>query len=142
MSANLENSSVATGLEKVSFHSDPREWQCQRMFKLPYNCTYLTCYQGNVQNPVEAQLQELEAYANQELSDVKFGFRKDRATRDQITNICWIIKKARGFQRNVYFCYTDYTKAFEHEFNQTPGHSEGQGNLAYSSPWGHRVEHS
>ena len=54
MSANLENSSVATGLEKVSFHSDPKEWQCQRMFKLPYNCTYLTCYQGNVQNPVEA----------------------------------------------------------------------------------------
>ena len=43
MSANLENSAVATRLEKVSFHSNPKERQCQRMFKLPHNCTYLTC---------------------------------------------------------------------------------------------------
>ena len=78
----------------------------------------------------------LQQYVNQELSDVQFGFRKDRETRDQITNICWIIQKARGFQRNIYFCYTDYTKAFGHEFNHTPGDSEGQGSLSYSSPWG------
>ena len=45
--ANLENSAVATGLEKVSFHSNPKERQCQRMLKLPHNCTYLTCYQSN-----------------------------------------------------------------------------------------------
>ena len=50
MSANLENSAVATGLEKVSFHSNPKERQCQRMFKLPHNCTYLTCWQSNAQN--------------------------------------------------------------------------------------------
>ena len=80
----------------------------------------------------------LQQYANQELSDVQFGFRKDRETRDQITNICWIIQKARGFQRNIYFCYIDYTKAFGHEFNQTPGDSEGQGSLSYSSPWGRK----
>ena len=50
MSANLENSAVATGLEKVSFHFNPKEGQLQRMFKLPHNCTHLTCYQSNAQN--------------------------------------------------------------------------------------------
>ena len=48
---NLENSPVATGLEKVSFHSNSKERQCQRMFKLPYNCTHFTSKQGNIQNP-------------------------------------------------------------------------------------------
>ena len=51
MSTNLENSAVATGLEKVSFHSNPKEDQCQRMFKLSHNCIYFTCQQGNAQNP-------------------------------------------------------------------------------------------
>ena len=51
MPANLENSAVATGLEKVSFHSSPKERKCQRMFKLPQNCTYPTRKQSNVQNP-------------------------------------------------------------------------------------------
>ena len=50
---------------------------------------------------------------NQELSDVQAGFRKDRGTRDQIANICWIIKKAREFQKNIYYCFTDYIKAFD-----------------------------
>ena len=49
--AGLENSAVATGLEKVSFHSNPKEEQCQRMFKLLHNCTHFTCQQGNAQNP-------------------------------------------------------------------------------------------
>ena len=48
--ANLKNSAVATGLEKVSFHSNPKESQCQRMLKLPHNCTHLTCSQSNAQN--------------------------------------------------------------------------------------------
>jgi len=52
MPANLENSAVATGLEKVSFHSNPKERQCQRMFKLLYNGTPLTCQQGYAQNPL------------------------------------------------------------------------------------------
>ena len=51
MSANLENSVVTTGLEKVSFHSHLKEMQCQRMVKLPYNCAHFTCWQDNAQNP-------------------------------------------------------------------------------------------
>ena len=51
MSANLENSAVTTGLEKVSFHFNPKDGKCQRMFKEPYNCAHFTCMQGNAQNP-------------------------------------------------------------------------------------------
>ena len=50
---------------------------------------------------------------NCELSDVQAGFRKGRGTRDQIVNICWIIEKAREFQKNIYFCFIDYTRAFD-----------------------------
>ena len=56
---------------------------------------------------------KLQQYVNRELSDVQAGFRKGRGTRDQLANIHWIIKKARGFQKNIYFCFIDYTKAFE-----------------------------
>ena len=55
----------------------------------------------------------LQQYMNRELPDVLAGFRKDRGTRDQITNIYWIIKKAREFQKNIYFCFIDYAKAFD-----------------------------
>ena len=55
----------------------------------------------------------LEQYMNHELSDVQAGFRKGRGTRDQIANILWIIKKAREFQKNIYFCFIDYAKAFD-----------------------------
>ena len=55
----------------------------------------------------------LQQYMNQELPDVQTGFRKRRGTRDQIANICWIIEKAREFQKNIYFCFIDYTKAFD-----------------------------
>ena len=54
----------------------------------------------------------LQQYMNWEFPDVQAGFRKDRRTRDQIANICWIIEKARGFQKNIYFCIIDYAKAF------------------------------
>ena len=54
----------------------------------------------------------LQQYMNHEIPDVQAGFRKDRGTRDQITNIRWIIKKAREFQKNIYFCFIDYAKAF------------------------------
>ena len=53
----------------------------------------------------------LQQYENHELPDVQVGFRKGRGTRDQIANICWIIKKAREFQKNIYFCFIDYAKA-------------------------------
>ena len=55
----------------------------------------------------------LQQYVNRELPDVQAGFRKGRETRDQIANICWIIGKAREFQKNIYFCFVDYAKAFD-----------------------------
>ena len=55
----------------------------------------------------------LQQYVNQEIPDVQTGFRKGRGTRDQIANICWIIEKAREFQKNIYFCFIDYVKAFD-----------------------------
>ena len=55
----------------------------------------------------------LPQYMNHELPDVQAGFRKGRGTRDQIANICWIIKKARKLQKNIYFCFIDYMKAFD-----------------------------
>ena len=55
----------------------------------------------------------LQQYVNHELTDVQAGFRKDRGTRDQIANICWIIETAREFQKNIYFCFIDYAKVFD-----------------------------
>ena len=55
----------------------------------------------------------LQQYKNRELPDIQAGFRKDRGTRDQITNIFWIIEKAREFQKNIHFCFTDYAKVFD-----------------------------
>ena len=87
MPANLENSAMATGLEKVSFHSNPKERQCQRMLKLLHNCTHLHASKVMLKI-LQARLQQ---YVNRELPDVQAGFRKGRGTRDQIANICWII---------------------------------------------------
>ena len=56
----------------------------------------------------------LQQYMNQELPDIQAGFRNGRGTRDQIANICWIIEKAREFHKNIYFCFTDYAKAFDY----------------------------
>ena len=55
----------------------------------------------------------LQQYVNHELADVQAGFRKSTGTRDQIANICWIMEKAREFQKNIYFCFIDYAKAFD-----------------------------
>ena len=79
------------------------------MLKLPHNCTHLTCYQSNAQNSSTT----LQQCVKHELPDVKAGFRKGRGTRDQIANICWIIEKAREFQKHIYFCFIDYAKAFD-----------------------------
>ena len=65
---------------------------------------------------------------NHELPDVQAGFRKGRGTRDQIVNICWIIKKAREFRKNIYFCFIDYTKAFDCGSPQTVENSSRDGN--------------
>ena len=109
MPANLGNSAVATGLEKVSFHSTSKERQCQRMLKLPHNL--LISHASKVMPKIlQARLQQ---YMNRELPDVQAGFRKGRGTRDQIANIRWIIEKAREFQKNMYICFIDYAKAFD-----------------------------
>ena len=60
---------------------------------------------------IQARLQQ---FVNHEYPDVQVGFRKGRGTRDQIANICWIMEKAREFQKNIYFCFIDYAKAFEY----------------------------
>ena len=93
MPANLENSAVATGLETVNFHSNPKRRQCQRMFKLLQNCTHLTHLQSNAQI-LQTGLQQ---YMNQEFPDVQADFRKGRETRDQTANIRWITEKVREF---------------------------------------------
>ena len=109
MSAHLENSAVATGLEKVSFLSNPKEKQCQRMFN--YCTIALISHTSKVMLKI---LQDrLQQYMYRELPDVQAGFRKGRGTRDQIANICWIIKRAREFQKNIYFCFIDHGKAFD-----------------------------
>ena len=109
MSANLENSAVATGLEKVSFHSNPKERQCQRM--LNYCTIALISHTSKIMLKIlQARLQQ---YVNHELPDVQAGFRKGRGTRDQTANICWIMEKGREFQKNIYFCFIDYAKAFD-----------------------------
>ena len=109
MPASLENSAVATGLEKVSFHSNPKERQCQRMLKLPHNCTHLT-RQKVMLKILQARLKQ---YMNRKRLDVQAGFRKGRGTKDHIANIHWIMEKAREFQKNIYFCLIDYAKAFD-----------------------------
>ena len=104
MPANLENSAMATGLEKVSFHSNPKE--CSN-----YCTTALISHTSKVMLKIlQARLQQ---YVNRELPDVQAGCRKGRGTRDQIANICWIMGKAREFQKNIYFCFIDCGKAFD-----------------------------
>ena len=110
MPANLENSAVATGLEKVSFQSNPKERQCQRMLRLLHNCTHLEHASKVMLKILQARLQQ---YMSCELPHVQAGFRKGRGSRDQIANIHCIIKKAREFQENTYFCCIDYAKAFD-----------------------------
>ena len=109
MPANLENSAVATGLEKVSFHSNPKE----RKFAIEC-ANYRTITLISHTNKVMLKILQvgLQQYVNRELLDVQAGFTKGRGIRDQIANISCIIKKAREFQKSIYFCFIDYSKAF------------------------------
>ena len=109
MPANLENSAVATGLEKVSFPSNPKETQCQKCSNYP--TIALISQASKVMLKIfQARLQQ---YVNCELPDVQAGFRKGKGTRDQIAKIHWIMEKAREFQKHIYFCFIDYAKAFD-----------------------------
>ena len=91
---------MATLLEKVSFHSNPKERQCQRMLKLPHIIALISHTSKVMLKILQARLQQ---YVNCELPDVQAGFRKGRGIRDKIVNIHWIIKKAREFQKNMFY---------------------------------------
>jgi len=93
--ANVENSAVATGLEKVSFHSNPKKGNAKECSN--YRTIALILHTIKVMLKIlQARLQQ---YVNHKLPDVQAGFRKGRGTRDQIANISWIIKKARKFRK-------------------------------------------
>ena len=109
MLANLENSAVATGLERSVFIPIPKKGNAKECSN--YRPVALISQASKVKLKIpQARLQQ---YMNHELADVQAGFRKGRGTRDQIANICWIIEKARDFQKNLYFCFIDYAKAFD-----------------------------
>ena len=108
MPANLENSAMATGLEKVSFHSNPKEEQCQRLHN--YHTTALISHASKVM--LKILQTRLQQYVNLNFQMFKLDLEKGRGTRDQIANIRWIIEKAE-FQKNIYFCFNDYAKAFD-----------------------------
>ena len=98
---------MATGPEKVSFHSNSKERQCQEC--LNYRTISLISHTSKLMLKIlQARLQQ---YMHCELPDVQAGFRKGSGTRDQIANTHWIIKKAREFQKNIYCCFVDYAKA-------------------------------
>ena len=105
MPVNLENWAVATGLEKVSFKKGNAK-ECS---------TYLTVALISHASKVMLKILQarLQQYVNHELPDVQADFRKGRGTRDQIANIHWIIRKAREFQKNIYFCFIEHAKAFD-----------------------------
>ena len=98
MPAHLENSAVAIGLEKVSFHFNPKESSNYRTIAL-------------ISHTSKVMLKILQARLQQYVNRVQAGFRKGRGNRDQITIICWIIEKGREFQKIIYFCFIDYAKA-------------------------------
>ena len=109
MPANLENAAVAQDWKKVSFHSNPKKGNAKECSN--YRTIALISHTSKVMLKIlQARLQQ---YVNHELPDVQPCFRKGRRTRDQIANICWIIEKAREFQKNIYFCFIDYAKAFD-----------------------------
>ena len=109
MPANLENSAVATGQKRSVFIPIPKRGNAKECSN--YHTVALISYTSKVMlKIVQARLQQ---YVNHELPDVQAGFRKGRGTRDQIANIRWIMERARGFQKNIYFWFIDYAKAFD-----------------------------
>ena len=113
MPANLENSAVTTGLEKVVFIPIPKERNAKE--RSDYREIALISHVSKVMLKIpQARLQK---YMNHELPDVQVGFRKGRGTRDQIANICWIIKKIRQFQKSIYFWFIDYAKTFDYLYH-------------------------
>ena len=99
----------------------PQEWKTSVFIPVSKKGNAKDCpnYRTNalISHAIKVMLKILQArfqqYMNQELPDVQAGFRKGRGTRDQIVNICWVMEKAREFQKNIYFCFIDYAKAFD-----------------------------
>ena len=105
----MENSAVATGLEKSIFIPIPKKGNAKECSN--YRTITLISHTSKVMLKIlQARLQQ---YMDRELPDVQAGFRKGRGTRDQMANLCWIIEKAREFQKNIYYCFIDYAKAFD-----------------------------
>ena len=110
MLAHLENSVVATGLEKVSFHSNPIEGQCQRMFKLLCSCAHSTCQQGFAKNPSRQASVVCELRTSRYTSWVQKRQRNQRSNCQHMMDI----EKTREFQKNIYFCFIDCAKFFDY----------------------------
>ena len=117
MTADLENSiGHRTGKGQFSFQS---QGHCQRALPKKgndkecsnYHTVVLISHASKVKLKIVQPI--LQQYVNRELPDIQAGFRKGRGTRDQIVNILWITEKAREFQKNIYFCFIDYAKAFD-----------------------------
>ena len=109
MSAYLENSAVATGLEKVSFHSNPKEINAKECSNY-YTIAPILHASKVMLKILQARLQQ---YMNCELPNIQAEFRKGRGTRDQIASIHWITEKSREFQKNTYLSSIDCAKAFD-----------------------------
>ena len=106
MPTNLENSAVAMGLEKFNFL--PKKGNAKECSN--YRTIALISHASKVMLKI---LQARLRYMNCQIPDVQAGFRKGRGARDQIANIRWMMEKARQFQKNIYFCFIDYAKAFD-----------------------------
>ena len=104
----MENSAMVTGLEKV-FILIPKKGNAKECSD--YCTTSLISHASKVM--LKILQARLEQYVNYELLDVQAGFRKGRGTRDQTANAHWITEKAREFQKNIYFCFIAYAKAFD-----------------------------
>ena len=124
MPANLENSAVATGLEKSLFIPVPKKGNAKEYSN--YRTIALISHASKVMLKIlQARLQH---FVNRELPGVQAGFRKSKGTRDKIANIRWIIEKLREFQKNIYFCFIDYAKAFDYVDHNKLENSSRDGN--------------
>ena len=124
MPANLENSAWPQDWKMSVFIPIPKKGNAKECSN--YHTIALISYASKVMLKIlQARLQQ---YVNRELPDVQAGFRKGRGTRDQIANICWIMEKAREFQKNIYFCFIDHAKAFDYVDHNKLENSERDGN--------------
>ena len=116
----------------------PQDWKRSVFIPIPKKGNAKECSNyctvARISHASQVMLKTLQArlqqYMNHELPDVQAGFRKGRRTRDQIANICWIMKKAREFQKNIYFCFIDYAKAFDCVDHNKLENSERDGNTS------------